>query len=602
MSLSFSKRIPHNKKNERPSRVIFYDVESHVDYKNVKHQTFTPFLWTAIYKQYRGKDQTHTMVEHFGQDVTNFWDIVESYTYPKTKLYVVSHHLEVDFMPLQGFKELQERGWNLDKLISHGRVLTLYWKKKDMKMVIMNNGNLFDGSIEQWGNTFGVPKLTMPDDKASMEQWYKYCMRDTYIVSLMWDNLLEFMDLHDLGNFRVTKASLALGAFRHRFMWKDIAIHNNPQAIVLERLSYKGGRFEALKVGDFIDTKFYNLDINSMYGYIESAYELPYELRGIKDSMQMDELLKRLGKYAVVAQVNVTISKPYLPHIVNEKIVYTPGTFDTVLTTPELLYVIEHDKINDIGMVAWYYKAKILRDYADYFLQLKTDYDQAGNLPMRQVVKLYLNSLYGKFGQHGYEESVIGECDPSEFKFVQSYNADTHTTYDIAFYGGKVHKTITTLSGDNSFTAIASHITAYGRLLLWSLIDMAGYENVYHVATDSLVVNEEGNTRLQSIIDRYKPGMLKLEATFDNFIIKDVNDTIQGEKVKCKGIPKNAVKVGEDEYIITEWPRLVSLIKQGIYDAYYTRVKKKHLHRRRYHEAKGDIMKEVQTDLYGSVI
>ena len=598
MSLSFKKTIPFNESNERPTHVIFYDVESRVDYQNKDKQSFTPFLWTMIYRRYANNGKSDQTIPLAGQDILTFWDNVVSHCYKKTKVYLVSHHLEVDFMPLKGFIELPNRGFKLDKLISHGRVLSMYWSNGSSKLVVMNNGNLFDGSIEQWGSMLGVSKLEMPDDNAPLNQWIEYCMRDTEIVSLMWEYLLKFMDEHDLGNFKVTKASLAMNSFRHRFMFQKIALHNHPGAIILERESYKGGRFEAIQIGNFKDGKFHTLDINSMYGYIELVSDLPYELRGYKETESVDNLMARCKRYCVIAEVNITTNERVFPHKINDKIVYDEGTFTTVLTTPEIEYIYAHGTINWVKRITWYYKAKILSQFADYFLKLKTQYDIDGNKPMRQVTKLYLNALYGKFGQHGFEDSIIGECDPDIFEVITGYNLDTHERYDIMKYGGKIHQSLETLSGDFTFTAIASHITAIGRLMLWHLIKIAGYYHVYHVATDSLVVDEVGFNRLQAYIDPTEPGKLKLEKTFTSYTVFDVNDTLQDGKLKTKGIPKKANQLNEDTFEVTCWPRVTSLIKQGIYDAYYTRVIKKHLNRTKYHALMQDGIQPEDTNEY----
>ncbi len=587
MSKSFDHTIKANKGSARPVHVIFADVESRLSEQPDGKTLFTPFLWTMIYRRYRKADNSFIESEYSGQTIDEFWELVDGHCYTKSKSYLVTHHLEVDFMPLKGFTQLAARGWQLEKLISHNRVLIMFWKQDKRSLIIMNNGNLFDGSIEQWGKVLGIDKLDMPKDDAPLTDWITYCMRDTVILCKMWELLYNFIDLHDLGNFKLTKAALAISAFRHRFMFTEIAIHNDGPTLLLERLSYKGGRFEALKIGSFTGETFYNLDINSMYGYIEQNAKLPYELRGFTDKPTMRSLLIRLKKYAIVADVEIEPTEPIFPHKEGDKIVYAAGRFRTVLTTPELAYCVKRDWIRGLYVMAWYYQAAILSEYATFFLELKSQYDQENNQPMRQMTKLYLNSLYGKFAQHGYEDKVIGTCDPDEFSFIESYNAQTHLRSTIARYGGFIHETIVTQQGYNTFISIASHITAYGRLMLWDLMTAAGLENVYHVATDSLVVNSAGYERLTRFIDPRTPGKLKIEKTFQTLTVKDVNDTIQDMTVKIKGIPKKAVQLSENSYQITAWPRLLTLLKNGITDYYYTRTETKILSRPRFYKLQG---------------
>ena len=336
MSLSFAHEIRPNQNNERPSRVLFADVESRLSPLPNERTLFTPFLWTMVYKHYRRGVRPDTVVSYHGTEINEFWDRVEEHTYKRTKTYLVTHHLEVDFMPMMGFTALQGRGWVLDKLIAHARVLIMWWSKDRKSLVVMNNGNLFDGSIDAWGKVFNSPKLAMPLETAALEDWVTYCSQDTKIMVLMWDNLIKFMDDHDLGNFKLTKAGLALGAYRHRFMSRSISIHNHPQAIKLERDAYKGGRFEALQIGYHNHGPYYCLDINSMYGQIMRDTALPYELRGYYDAATVDMLRRRMSKYAVIAGVRLRTTQPILPLVVDHKVVYRTGDFNTTLSTPEL--------------------------------------------------------------------------------------------------------------------------------------------------------------------------------------------------------------------------------------------------------------------------
>jgi hypothetical protein len=596
MSLNFKHTIGKNKANERPSHVLFADVESKLSDIGNGRTLFTPFLWTMIYHHYRWSDRKDTEIEYTGYVIGEFWDIVEYHTYDKTKTYLTTHHLEVDFMPLKGFVELNNRGWILDKLIAHNRVLIMTWKKDKRTLVIMNNGNIFPSSIADWGDTLAIPKLKMPKESDSLDDWYVYCMRDTRIMVEMWNTLFRFMDEHDLGNFKYTLASLALSAYKHRFQVKEIAIHDDVQVILLERLAYHGGRFQALKIGKWTNSQFYLLDINSMYAYIQSSCELPYELRGYKEVCDLRELEYRLNKYCVIAECDVDIPESFLPVKVEDKQYYPTGLHTVFLSSPEIRYCLDHNYIKAVRRIAWYYKDYVLKQYADYFTELKIKYTVDGNKPMRAITKLYPNALYGKFAQHGYKDKIIGDCNPDEFKFIEAMDYTTKERYTIAYYGGKIHETEVTLGGYNTFVALSAHITAYGRIMLFNLIKKAGWNNVYHVATDSLVVNNEGYTNLMDEINETVIGKLKLEKKFSDYTLKDVNDVIIDGVDKIKGIGNKAERIAEDTYAITAWPRITTLIKQGNLDHYYTRRVVKVLKRIRYHKEMGTPVSPIQTN------
>jgi hypothetical protein len=542
-----------------------------------------------IYKRYRHDGKANQMDQYHGSDTGAFWDIVTAHTWRKQKTYLVTHHLEVDFIPLRGFSELQTRGWQFSKFICNGRTVALYYSKDKAKLVVMNNGNLFESSIAAWGKLLGLPKLPMPDEKAPLTDWLTYCMRDTEVVVKMWDTLLDFLDKHDLGNFKITRASLALTAYKHRFMTHSIAIHQDAKATVLERRAYKGGRFEALRFGDFHGGPFYELDVTSMYAFVESWALLPYELRGYSVYPSWQEFIYRLQRYCVIATVDLEPKEAFVPNFKDGKVYYRAEPCRTTLCSPELAYSVKKGYIRQVVRMTWYYRAPVLKSFARYFTDLKGQYEQAGNAPMRTLAKLYPNAVYGKFAQRGFEDKIIGECDPETIEVSETLDLDNGKRGQLYKYGGKVHEIRTTLRSRDSFIAIAAHITAYARMYLWRLMLLAGLENVYHVATDSLTVNADGYRRLQRAMHPNRPGTLKVSKVFTEYSVKGINDVVQDGEMKCKGVPKKAITLDDNTYVVTEWPKITTLMKGDSVDTYYTRERTKVLARPEYHRAIGKV-------------
>ncbi len=579
MSMGFHHTIKPNQKNERIRHLMVFDVESHIE-KHIANKTiFEPFLWSAIYSRYRAETKCWIDKQYHGVDISGFWDKVERYAYNKEKLVLSSHHLEPDFVPLHGIQQLQSRGWILGKYITHNKMLYFEFSKDRRKIVITNSGNIFPGSIEKWGTALGIPKLTMPKSKQLNKQWVDYCMRDCEVLLAMWHNYLEFLDIHNMGNLQFTAASQAMTTYRHRFMPKAIAIHHDPRVMALERLSYHGGRFQALQIGKIKASPIWRLDINSMYGNIMAKTELPYELRGYQNGCRTDKLEWLMKRYAVIAELTIQSHEPFFPIIENNKVKYPTGRYTSVFCTPEINYIMENCDIRKIGKIAWYRKYPILSDYAKYFMSLRQDYKITGNKGYEELAKLFVNSLYGKFGQYGYKDEIIGKCDPSLIKYEESYNATTKQKLNYLFYGGKIRIIKRENNAYNTFVAIAAHITSQGRIQLWQLIKQAGLDNIYHVATDSLLVNETGLNNLHDKLDANKFGYLKIEDEIKRLVIKAPNDMVLDDKEKIKGISKKASKLDANTYEITAWPRFNTLLKKQELEYYYTVQVKKRLKR-----------------------
>ena len=131
----------------------------------------------------------------------------------------------------------------------------------------------------------------------------------------------------------------------------------------------------------------------------------------------------------------------------------------------------------------------------------------------------------------------------------------------------------------NSFPAISSHATAYARMYLWSLMQLAGHGNYFYCDTDSLIVNDEGMDNLTPVIDDTKLGFMKHEETTHKFIIHGLKDYEKDSKTVIKGIRKNAVKIGDGVYQQEQWSSFKGLLHSGDINTYKVKTVTKHLSR-----------------------
>jgi len=261
--------------------------------------------------------------------------------------------------------------------------------------------------------------------------------------------------------------------------------------------------------------------------------------------------------------VKVKIDEPVIG-VKQDKLIFPVGTFDCVLTTEELKYLIKTNSILKVYRVAIYEGEYIFKDYVDYFYNLKRKYKEEGNRVFYQITKLFLNSLYGKFGQRNESFKVVGEYDGDYNFAIKYYDSEEKKWYYDVYLDGKIYRKEGYYEAFDSFVAVASHVTAYARMYLWKLMKMAGLDNVYYVDTDSLLVNEEGFKRLKDYINDYELGKLKLEFETDYICIRGVKDYNFKFKNRIKGIKENAIKVDENTYIQKQFLKTRSLLNEKI--------------------------------------
>lgn len=583
----FAHVMHRNRESRWPRYVTFYDVESDVLAPRDGKQYFNPFLWVACHVEYRKDDAGKHEVWESNEDPAAFWTSLENRTYEHSTRYVVSHHVEPDFLPLGGLTELPRLGWTLQHSYRKMMTVILRWEKRNQKLVFINNAQLLPGSIESWGKLLTLPKLQMPSKEDPLPAWVTYCKRDVEIMVESWYKLKEFISEHNLGGFGITRSSLAKHAFQHRFLTHKVYVHNNEDAIRLERRGYFGGRCEALQYGTFSKGPYYLLDVNGMYAHVTIENLLPTKLLRIYEHPDMQTVKRALLHDGVLADVMVRLKEPIAPVKTANGTTYPVGYVKTTLNTPELTYALDREWDVEVRKMVTYTLRPLLRDFATYFAALKAKYEQEGNGLFRELAKGYPNLVYGKFGQKGIQTTIVGECKPDLLWWMSGYDTVKDVYYDLLYSGGKIKRLDYTLAAWDTFVAVASHVTAYARMYLWELMKRAGLHNVYHVATDSLIVNQAGYDQLKSLVDPHNTGSLKVELKGSTLNVYGKNDWKLDQEARVKGVQKKAKWLAEDRAVNTIWPSMTGWLKGINEGPYFVYDQVKTLKREQYHETVG---------------
>lgn len=570
-------RLKHNKSSRRPRRVILFCVSSDTVQLPDHQIAFEPKAYAAVALDLRRDTSAPVARWYAGRKVTELWDLVESYARPGMSLYLASPRLEAHFLPAAGLSELVARGWDVDSFFVHQKALKIEFASPRGRIVAFGLAGLFQRPLEEWIPILGMQPTPLPAQGASASEHEQYAMFAAEASARLFLAWLEFLDSHNLGNFRLTLASQAKTAFQHRFMSHDIIIHELEDVIDLERAGYHGGRVQALKTGEFTDGPYYELDVSSMYGAIMRDALLPRRLKEYYPDATIPLLDWAVRRHGAVAEVEIEAREPVCSRALGDRTEYPVGRFVTVLTTPELRYALERGWVRRAYRLAVYEVAPIFREYAEYFLALKERYTREQNLPMRAIAKLFLNALYGKFGQRGYASEEIGQCGRTEMWAEVSYDIVLKERVTYVALGGRVFRIKPTRKAWEAFVAIPAHITAEGRLRLWELMRQAGLEHVYHVATDALIVDSEGRRRLDGRIGGETAGSLRVRTVGDTLTIYAPCDYVLGAKIAIKGVQHADSPIDERTYANLEYPTLISTLSRPYQERYLARLRILHL-------------------------
>jgi hypothetical protein len=507
-----------------------------------------------------------------------FWSFVISHAKPGTKLYVFAHNTTFDFVVSKGFRTLPKRGWKLRSSIIDGPPFSLKYTNGSATIHVLDTLNYFRSSLAELGKSIGLAKLDMPDSNAPESIQDTYCKRDVEIICRAMLNYISIVKDWRLGNFAITQAAQSFAAFRHRFMQAPIYIDDHDHTLNLSRKAYYGGRVECYRLGE-IREPLYLLDINSQYPYVMQAHKYPCRIENSCRNVTLSELSRWLKTYAITARCIVKTNEPVYPVNDGERLIFPVGEFETHLSTPELTYALAHSHIVKVSDAAIYNQAHLFQPYVEYFYRKRLEYRAQGNETLSYFCKIFMNSLYGKFGQNGRKFQRIGPAPDDTVRVWAEYCERTGETIHMRQYAGLIEEKMRDGEAKESFPAIAAHVTAYARMLLWAYIQRAGRENVYYVDTDSLLINAAGYATLKTAVDGQRLGALKLELGAESAVLHGAKDYEFGNLLKRKGIRPKATLVAPDTWEQDQFATMKGLLRRGNIDDFIIRRTRKHLTR-----------------------
>jgi DNA polymerase elongation subunit (family B) len=517
-------------------------------------------------RYYKRKQNSYQLeAEITFRDLDTFWDYIDRIAKPKTRLVLFAHNQHYDFFILSTIFHLKKRGYELKEFSFDTQLFFARFQNKDRKtLMFLDTMNFFKTSLEEMGKAIGMEKQKVDfysvDDK-TLEQ---YNRRDVEILAEYSLRFIEWWKREKLGKFGISIAQLALNAYRHRFMDKKICIHRNQKAIELERQAYFGGRCECFRIGSY-DQKIYKLDVNSMYPFVMKDNPFPTKLVGIIENPDITYIKKLLySGYCLICEVTINTEEPAYPYR-GKRLLFPVGLFKTYLATPELVYALANNHIQQIHRCSIYKADKIFTTFIEYFYTKKKEAEKHNNKLERNFYKLIMNSLYGKFGQAIYTYKEIEYPATISYGSELAIDIETNERYKVLFIDGKPYRREKTPQlAYHTFIAIPSHVTSYARIYLWKLIKTAEIDNVFYVDTDSLFVNEKGYSNLKEYIGN-ELGQLKVEGVYNHGEFYLPKFYVLGEEVKRKGLTKHAIEIEPWTFQDLRFWRSLSLLSKGIY-------------------------------------
>ena len=471
----------------------------------------------------------------YGTSMEEFFEWIELHDKENLKMYF--HNLKYDgfyiisYLMKQGYAWIESPKERKDKtfatLISDmGQYysITVFFKIQGhhtRKVTFYDSMKIFPNfSVEKVAEGFNLPlrKLEIDYDKYRPigyqpdQQEIDYIRNDVEIMS----RALKIM--FEQGHTKMTIASDAMKDYKARikgFRHKFPLLREEVDADI--RKSYRGGFTWVNDVWKGKDVgKGITLDVNSLYPSVMKFNVLPYSEPVFYAGKYEDDPVYPLYVQALTCSFDIKPGKipsiqlkNNLSFIPNEYVKSSNGEYvDLVLTKPDMELFLEQYDVNvKVYSGGWKFRGAtgLFDCYIDHWIEQKIKAGKEGNAPIRQISKLLLNSLYGRFGISGESKQKAPYLDSDgvvRFTIIEQEPRKT------------------------CYIPIACFVTAYGRAKIIRAFQAVrdytlkkyGEDRAFYGDTDSLHGNlsPEDLEELKDVIqiDDYKLGFFAQEASY----------------------------------------------------------------------------------------
>ena len=555
--------IKKNHTQARPQSLLFFDTETKQRTKGNEVHHRMSMAWSCYVERRPGR-ANDTEVWNFWESTYQLNKYIDHLARDKRRLWIFGHNIFFDLQCSDYFHYFTRWGWLLNFWYDSAMTYILSISKAKRKITCLSTTNYFPYALADLGALLGIPKGEIDFENADFETVKAYCRRDVEIIKAAIEYYLRFIDQNDLGAFKMTRASQAMAAFRHRFMLNKILVHRDTEMSDFERKAYHGGRVECYHIGKVKGGPFVSLDVNSMYPYVMRSRSYPVKLLGVYAYPSMDLIKDALQSRCVVAHCRIRTDEPAYAVVRFKKVIFPVGTFLAYLCSEGLRHALDAGHLHDVEKIAIYEKGHIFSAYVDYFNSLKIEYEKDGNMIMRRLAKDMNNSLYGKWAQKAplYEE--YDDITFDGYYREETLDAVTGQTEILTKLFNKQIVQFGSETSKMSFVAISAHVTEYARFHLWRLIKAIGVDRVLYCDTDSVKIRKRDLPQVKAKIDQYELGALKVEDEAEKLILHGPKDYEMGDIIKIKGVPKRAILTEAGNYAYTHFPRQDTHLRKQI--------------------------------------
>lgn len=580
--------IRPNHSTRTPSTHIIVDCESRVipDSLNERSQAQELRIWCACRLDFsKGKCYKRRWEE--GTTGEQWWDYLKAQLSDNRAVWVWAHGGQSDYTWLGLWQELDAGRWHIKKLCLGHPPLILDLTCNGRTAKLLDSLNFWRCRVRDLGAALDVPKLPLPRPDAPESEWRKYCRRDVDIVAQSIEALVTLTKTESLGQMRTTAPGQAYASWRHTHKGKFPIIHDEPAVVQVERDAYYGGwgevfwkgvvRADKAWPGEQADFEKENgatlwgqrihvLDARGFYPSVMRGREYPWKLIARCPGLTVAQLDRTSSWKSVITQAHIESNADTYPLRREGKTQMTRGSFWTTLATPEIRWALERGHIKATALTLVYEQADLFTVWVEKMWALRKRYEESGNKVWENMVKVLMNSLFGKFGQRSKDWEKHPD-HPVRQRWGEWIECDGlgGNVQQFRAIAGMVEQRQPKGEWEHAFVSIPAHVTSWGRVMLREWLEILPPQSVYYCDTDCVHVSDAGLTALKAkgYLDRDDLGGLRLEGTYLYAEYKAQKLYRLEDTITAAGIPRDAVPGQKWSWTYQLWESIRELINRG---------------------------------------
>ena len=496
-------------------------------------------------------------------DPAELWQAVSDHARPRKRTVLWAHNLAYDLRIGAVFDHLPALGWELTdlNLATHGAWVR--WRRDGATLVMVDSTAVWPCSLATLAADLGMTKPELPADDDSDEAWWVRCEADVAILTAAVTDYLAWIEADDLGNWQITGAGQSWATWRHRFYTDRVLVHDDVEALAAERRAMWTGRCEVWRWGRAGAGGVYEYDLSAAYCRIARDVDVPVRLVACLGPVALERLDRLTGRYAVLADVEVTTSVPVVPTQVDGRICWPVGTFTTTLWDCEVYAAIDAGATVTVTRAWTYLAAPALAEWARWVLSELDDETATLSPIRRRVVKHWSRALIGRFAMRYRRWEHYATAPDSTLGLIDGADRATGEPYQLLRAGRQVLTRTGLEEGEGSVPAITGYVMAFARCRLWQLMTELGHDRLLYVDTDSLLVEGRHKAAMDAVAAAHPEWGLRVKRSWPAADIRAPRQIILGGEPRIAGVPRAARRVGVDTFAGEVWQTMEGALRRG---------------------------------------